>query len=72
MMRTQLITVVPASAEQRIVEAMQAALSINERSEAGVTFQVIDRIGSWQDGGSTALLESVFVEPRFPAQAQYV
>jgi hypothetical protein len=46
MVRTQLITVVPASAEQRIVEAMQAALSINERSEAGVAFQVIDRIGS--------------------------
>jgi hypothetical protein len=42
--RHQLITIVPANAEKRIVEAIQAALSINERS--GVAFQVIDRVTS--------------------------
>jgi hypothetical protein len=41
--RDKLITIIPANAEQRIVEAIQAALSINERSEAGVAFQVLDR-----------------------------
>jgi hypothetical protein len=40
--RDKLITIIPANAEQRIVEAIQAALSINERSEAGVAFQVLD------------------------------
>jgi hypothetical protein len=34
--RDKLITVVPAQAEQRIVEAIQAALSTNEKSAAGV------------------------------------
>jgi hypothetical protein len=34
--RDKLITVVPAQAEQRIVEAIQAALSIDEKSKAGV------------------------------------
>jgi hypothetical protein len=42
--RHQLITIVPANAEKRIVEAMQAALSINE--SRGVAFQVIDRVTS--------------------------
>ena len=44
--RHQLITIVPANAEKRIVEAIQAALSIDERSGAGVAFQVIDRVRS--------------------------
>lgn len=44
--RHKLITIVPVNAEQRIVEAIQAALSINERSEAGVAFQVMDQIRS--------------------------
>jgi hypothetical protein len=44
--RDKLITVIPANAEQRIVDAIEAALSMNERSEAGVAFQVIDRIRS--------------------------
>jgi hypothetical protein len=34
--RDKLITIVPAQAEQRIVEVVQAALSMNEKSEAGV------------------------------------
>jgi SLOG in TRPM, prokaryote len=34
--RHHLLTVIPANAEQRIVEAIQAALTINERSAAGV------------------------------------
>lgn len=34
--RDKLITVVPAQAEQRIVEAIQAALSLKEKSAAGV------------------------------------
>jgi hypothetical protein len=41
--RDKLITIIPANAEQRIVEAIQAALSINERSEAGVAFRALDR-----------------------------
>ena len=44
--RDKLITVIPANAEQRIVEAIQAALSINERSRERVAFQVVDRIRS--------------------------
>lgn len=44
--RNKLITVVPVHAEQRIVEAIQAALSINERSGAEVAFQVIDQARS--------------------------
>jgi TRPM family ion channel len=44
--RNKLITVVPVHAEQRIVEAIQAALSINERSGAEVAFQVIDQVTS--------------------------
>lgn len=42
--RHQLISVVPATAQQRIIEAVQAALSINERSAEEVAFQVMDRI----------------------------
>jgi hypothetical protein len=42
--RDKLITVIPANAEQRIVEAIQTALSNNERSRAGEVFQVLDRI----------------------------
>jgi hypothetical protein len=34
--RDKLITVVPAQAEQRIVEAIQAALAMNEKNAAGV------------------------------------
>jgi hypothetical protein len=34
--RDKLITVVPAQAEQRIVEVIQAALSIDEKSRAGI------------------------------------
>jgi hypothetical protein len=30
--RDKLITIIPANAEQRIIEAVQAALSINERN----------------------------------------
>jgi hypothetical protein len=44
--RDKLITVIPANAEQRIVEAVHAALSNNERSRAGEVFQVLDRIRS--------------------------
>jgi SLOG in TRPM, prokaryote len=44
--RDKLITVIPANAEQRIVEAIQAALTINKRSGERVAFQVGDRIGS--------------------------
>jgi hypothetical protein len=44
--RDKLITVIPANAEQRIVETIQAALTINERSETREVFQVIDRIRS--------------------------
>ena len=42
--RDKLITVVPANAEQRIVDAIQATLTITERSEVHEAFQVIDRI----------------------------
>jgi hypothetical protein len=42
--RHKLISVIPVQAEQRIVEAIQAALSINERSGEGAAFPVIDRI----------------------------
>ena len=44
--RDKLITVIPANAEQRIVEAIQAALTINKRSGERVAFQVVDRIRS--------------------------
>ena len=44
--RNKLITIVPANAEQRIVEAIQAALSINEKNGAGVAFQVTDQVRS--------------------------
>jgi hypothetical protein len=44
--RDKLITVLPANAGQRIVEAVQAALSNNERSRGGEVFQVLDRIRS--------------------------
>ena len=44
--RNKLITIVPVHAEQRIVEAIQAALSINERNGAEVAFQVIDQVRS--------------------------
>ena len=41
--RGKLIMIIPANAEQRIVEAIQAALSIEERSGARVDFQVLAR-----------------------------
>jgi hypothetical protein len=41
--RDKLIMIIPANAEQRIVEAIQVALSIDERSEARVDFQALDR-----------------------------
>jgi len=46
--RNKLITVIPANAEQRITEVIQAALAINvnERSGEPVAFQVMDRIRS--------------------------
>jgi hypothetical protein len=44
--RNNLITVLPVNAVQSIAEAVQAALSIKERSEEAVTFQVIDQIRS--------------------------
>ena len=37
--RHKLITVIPVHAEQRITEVVQAALSMNERSEEAVTFR---------------------------------
>jgi hypothetical protein len=37
--RHKLITVIPVHAEQRITEVVQAALSMNERSEEAVTFK---------------------------------
>jgi SLOG in TRPM, prokaryote len=37
--RHKLITVIPVHAEQRIAEVVQAALSMNERSEEAVTFK---------------------------------
>jgi hypothetical protein len=40
--RHKLITVIPVHAEQRIVEAIQAALSINERSGEGAAVPVLD------------------------------
>jgi len=40
--RHKLITVIPVHAEQRIVEAIQAVLSINERSGEGAAVPVID------------------------------
>jgi len=39
-------TIIPANSGQRIVEVVQAALSIHERSEEGVAVQVIDQIRS--------------------------
>jgi hypothetical protein len=44
--RHPLLTVIPANAKQRIVEAVQAALSIRERSPAGVPLEALDRIRS--------------------------
>ncbi len=44
--RNKLITILPVHTEQRIIEAIQAALSINERSGAEVAFQVIDQVRS--------------------------
>jgi hypothetical protein len=44
--RDKLITIVPANAEQRIAEAVQAALSINERVAMGAAVQVTDQIKS--------------------------
>ncbi len=44
--RDKLITVIPANSEQQIAEVVQAALSIHERSEEAVAFQVIDQIKS--------------------------
>jgi hypothetical protein len=40
--RHKLITVIPVHAEQRIVEAIQAALSIHERSGEGAAVPVLD------------------------------
>ena len=42
--RHNLITVIPANAQQRIVEAIEAALSIRERSVAALPFEALDRI----------------------------
>lgn len=39
--RDKLIMIIPANAEQRIVEAIQAALSIDERSGASVDFRAL-------------------------------
>ncbi len=44
--RNKLITVLPVHAEQRIVEAIQVALSITEKSGMKVAFQVIDPVRS--------------------------
>ena len=41
--RDKLIMIIPANAEQRIVEAIQAALSIDERSGARIDFKTLDR-----------------------------
>ena len=41
--RDKLIMIIPANAEQRIAEAIQTALSINERSGAGIDFRALDR-----------------------------
>jgi TRPM family ion channel len=41
--RDKLITIIPANAEQRIVEAVQAALSIDESSGARVDFRALAR-----------------------------
>lgn len=42
--RHKLITVIPANAKRRIVEAVHAALSIDERSAAGLPFEALDLI----------------------------
>lgn len=42
--RHKLITVIPANAKQRIVESVQAALSIHETTAAGLPFEALDRI----------------------------
>jgi len=42
--RHKLITVIPANAKQRIVEAVHTALSIHKRSTAGLPFEALDRI----------------------------
>ena len=42
--RHKLITIIPANAEQRIAEVVQAALSINERSREAAAFQGIDKM----------------------------
>jgi hypothetical protein len=44
--RNKLITVIPANAEQRISDAVQAALSINDRNGGAIDIQVIERIES--------------------------
>jgi len=44
--RDKLIAVIPANAEQRIAEAIQAVLSINENSGEGAAFPAVDRMGS--------------------------
>lgn len=44
--RHNLISVVPANADQRITEAVQTALSVKERGGEAVAFQVIDRVRS--------------------------
>jgi len=44
--RDKLITIVPANAEQRIGEAVQAALFINETSAAGAAVPAIDQVKS--------------------------
>ena len=41
--RDKLITIIPAHAEQRIIEAIQTALSIDERSGTRVDFRALDR-----------------------------
>ena len=42
--RHKLLTVIPANTQQRIVEAIEAALSIHERSTAELPFEALDRI----------------------------
>jgi TRPM family ion channel len=44
--RNNLITVLPAQAVQSLAEAVQAILSMKERTEEAVAFQVIDQIKS--------------------------
>jgi hypothetical protein len=44
--RHKLITVLPAHAEQKIIEVIRAALLINERSQEAAAVQVLDQIAS--------------------------